>query len=260
MPKPKVVELLLARRLAADYKEAAALIRRGLVWVDGQRLDKPGTPVGPQVSILVKRSSHDYASRGGLKLESALDALGVVVKDRVCLDLGASTGGFTDCLLRRGARRVYAFDVGKGLLDWRLRQDPRVRVREGVNVRYLTPVMVEAPQLVTIDVSFISLRQVLPALRAFGALEVVALCKPQFEAGRRQVPPGGVIRDPSLRQRVLDRFRADCDALGFRRMGEVASCLPGRKGNIEHFFHFRWEGAASASATNSQGGSTEGAS
>ena len=139
MPKPKVVELLLARRLAADYKEAAALIRRGLVWVDGQRLDKPGTPVGPQVSILIKRSSHDYASRGGLKLESALDALGVVVKDRVCLDLGASTGGFTDCLLRRGARRVYAFDVGKGLLDWQLRQDPRVRVREGVNVRYPDP-------------------------------------------------------------------------------------------------------------------------
>lgn len=260
MAKPKLVELLLSRRLAADDKEAAALIRRGLVWVDGKRLDKPGTPVGAQVSIVIKRSGHDYVSRAGLKLESALDALGVVVKDRICLDLGASTGGFTDCLLRRGARRVFAFDVGKGLLDWRLRKDPRVRVREGVNVRYLTPAMVEAPQLVTIDVSFISLRRVLPALKAFGALEVVALCKPQFEAGRREVPAGGVIRDSFLRRRILERFRADCDALGFRCMGDVASCLPGRKGNVEHFFHFRWKGAASEAGIVSPDGSTQGAS
>jgi len=209
----------------------------GRVLVGEQRIDKPGTAVDPSLKIRLKGGDQErYVSRGGLKLEAALRGLSIDVNQAVCLDLGASTGGFTDCLLRHGARVVYAFDVGKGQLDWKLQKDPRVKVKDSINVRNLHPSLVEERvDLITIDLSFISLRLVLPGLRQFAPVKVLALVKPQFEAERDEVGPGGIIRSDDLRQAIVQRIKQHAEDLGFALLGETPSPIPGQKGNREYF-------------------------
>ncbi len=214
----------------------------GQVEVEGQRLDKPGTPVGPDVAIRMIGEREPFVSRGGRKLDAALDAFGIEVEGRLALDIGASTGGFTDCLLQRGARRVYAVDVGYGQLDQRLREDPRVVVRERVNARHLDRETVPEPvSVVVIDVSFISLKLIVPALEQVvdRDADVVALIKPQFEAGRGQVGKGGVIRDPELRRSVIGRTVAELAELGWAAQGLIDSPLAGARGNLEALVHLR---------------------
>lgn len=241
---------LVRRGLAPSRAEAQRLVEAGRVTVRGAPASKAATLVAPGDPVAVTAGPTDYASRGGLKLAGALDALGVEVKGRGCLDAGASTGGFTDVLLRHGAARVVAVDVGYGQLAWPLRTDPRVVVLDRTNVRFLTSESVPppAPDLVVADLSFISLTLVLAALRSVAApdADFVLLVKPQFEAGRSRVGKGGVVRDPAVwaeaMRRVVDRG-AD---LGLGLVHAVASPLPGPAGNIEFFLHLRAGGAAAA--------------
>ena len=234
--KQRADQRLVDLGLAADRKEALALLMEGQVLADGQRVDKPGTMLDPSVDVRLKSTPARYVSRGGLKLEGALKALSLDVEGLVCLDLGASTGGFTDCLLQHGARRVHAFDVGKGQLDWKLQQDDRVAVHDKVNVRNLQPSMAGEPvDLIVADLSFISLQLVLSALTAFAPTRILALVKPQFEAKREEVEAGGLIRDEILRQRILKRIEDFARQSGFTILGKVDSSLKGRRGNQETF-------------------------
>jgi TlyA family rRNA methyltransferase/putative hemolysin len=245
--KQRLDSLIVARGLAASRERARALILAGQVLVDGQVVSKAGASVAQDASVALVSRDHPYVGRGGVKLAHALDAFAIEVRGRRALDVGASTGGFTDVLLRRGAGSVIALDVGHGQLDWRLRNDPRVVVREGVNARALTAAAVPHPvDLVTIDVAFISLRHILPALPPFllpGA-DVVALVKPQFEAGREQVQKGGLITDPTVHEAVLARLTADAAAVGFERLACVPSPITGAAGNREFFLHLRRAAAA----------------
>ena len=238
--KERLDLLLVARGLAKSRAQAQRLIQAGRVRVAGRLLDKPGTQVPLDVEIEVT-SLPRYVSRGGHKLAAALSAFAIDPTGKVCLDVGASTGGFTDCLLKHGAKRVYAVDVGKGQLDWGLRNDPRVVVREGVNARYLSPDDIGEPvDLAVCDVSFISLKLVLPPLRRIVVSEgdVIALVKPQFEAGREKVRRGGVVREPEVHQEVLERLAAFArEELGWSVRGAVPSPLLGPAGNIEFFIH-----------------------
>ena len=217
------------------------MIMAGLVEVDRVKATKPGHLIAPLSTLSIKKLL-PYVSRGGLKLEAALDRFLVDVKGRVVLDVGASTGGFTDCLLQRGAQRVVAVDVGYGQFHWKLRQDPRVVLLEKTNIRNLAPGMVkEELDGAVIDVSFISLKLVLPAVshllkqQAF----VIVLVKPQFEVGKGQVGKGGVVRDPMLHQEVLDRLCAFFAELGWKVEGQIPSPVLGPKGNKEFFIHLR---------------------
>ncbi|MDI3341501.1 MAG: TlyA family RNA methyltransferase [Sphaerobacter sp.] len=226
-------ELLVARGLAENRSRARALIMAGAVRSGDRLIDKPGLTLPPDAPLTVQERPR-FVSRGGEKLEAALQRFAIDVAGRVCADFGASTGGFTDVLLQRGAARVYAIDVGYGQLDYRLRQDPRVVVLDRTNVRYLES-LPEPIDLVTIDVSFISLALVLPAalrvLKPDG--ECVALVKPQFEAGRDKVGKGGVVRDPRVHREVLRRVLAEAAALGFRVRGLMPSPIRGPAGNVE---------------------------
>ncbi|MFO8034242.1 MAG: TlyA family RNA methyltransferase [Candidatus Bipolaricaulota bacterium] len=230
--------LLVASGFTASRSRAQALIRAGRVRVDGKLVDKPGTRVSTSAQLGVHTPPR-YVSRGGEKLEAALSAFDLDPGGLVCLDVGASTGGFTDCLLQHGAARVYAVDVGKGLLDWKLRNDPRVVVREGLNARYLdTQHIPEAVALAAVDVAFISLRLVLPPIEPLlnPKGEVLALVKPQFEAGRSQVRRGGVVWDPQVHLEVLESLRTFvAEKLGWAVSNAVASPLPGPAGNLEFF-------------------------
>ena len=211
------------------------MIMAGLVNVDQVPASKPGHPVDPLSTISIQEGLR-YVSRGGLKLEAALDRFSVEVKGRVVLDVGASTGGFTDCLLQRGAQRVVAVDVGYGQFHWKLRQDPRVVLLEKTNIRNLAPGMVkEELDGAVIDVSFISLKRVLPVLSTFLKREafVIALVKPQFEVGKGQVGKGGVVRDPALHEEVLASLCAFFAGLGWKVQGKIPSPLLGPKGNRE---------------------------
>jgi 23S rRNA (cytidine1920-2'-O)/16S rRNA (cytidine1409-2'-O)-methyltransferase len=213
------------------------------VFVDGQRIDKAGTAVRGDVRVEVRGPKEPYASRAGRKLEQALGHFGVDPAGCCCLDVGASTGGFTDCLLAHGARRVYALDVGYGQLDQRLREDPRVVVMERVNARHLGPRdLPERCALVTVDVSFISLVQVVPALvpHLLPGGVLLALIKPQFEAGRGQVGKGGIVRDEALRREVIERRVRDLAALGLEPIGVVDCAVAGASGNREAMACFRW--------------------
>lgn len=228
--------LVVERGLAESRTRAQALILAGQVVVDDQRMDKPGTRVSVEAELRLKGEPLPYVSRGGLKLKAALDRFQLEVRGAVCADIGASTGGFTDCLLQEGAVRVYAIDVGHAQLHQKLRVDPRVLSREGVNARFLSEA--ELPELLdvaTVDVSFISLKQVLPALlrrlRPGGLL--VALVKPQFEAGREQVGKGGVVRDPRARQEAIDGIVRFVAAEGLELVGLMDSPVPGPAGNVE---------------------------
>ena len=236
---------LVRRGLARSREQAAEFISAGLVTVAGQATGKPATQVGTDQAITIKESGtgHDYVSRGGHKLAGALSAFtGLVVAGRRSLDAGASTGGFTDVLLRAGAAHVTALDVGHGQLAWNLRTDPRVTVLDRVNVRRLTAEQVApAPGLVTADLSFISLALVLPALAASAApdADFVLLVQPQFEVGKGKVGAGGVVRDPALRAAAVESVAAAALALGLGVQGIVASPLPGPSGNVEYFLWLR---------------------
>ena len=237
---------LVARGLAATREEAQAAIMAGLVTVDERTADKAGRRVGPGAKIVVRGPAREYASRGGVKLAAALDAFGLDVRGCVAVDLGASTGGFTDCLLRRGAAAVYAVDVGRGQLAWALRTDPRVVVLEGTNARHLEPGDVGgARDLVTADLAFISLRLVWPAIARIAApgADVVALVKPQFEAGRDAVGRGGVVRDPAVHASVLGDVLRGAEAHGLRPAAVLPSPVTGPAGNIEYLAHLRCGGA-----------------
>jgi 23S rRNA (cytidine1920-2'-O)/16S rRNA (cytidine1409-2'-O)-methyltransferase len=233
--------LLVARGLFESREQAQRAVMAGAVSVDGRRVDKPGTAVAVEVRIDVA-AREPFVSRAGRKLAAALDGFGIDPAGRVCLDVGASTGGFTDCLLQRGASRVYALDVGRGQLHASLRSDPRVVVLEGRNARYLAAGDVPEPvQLVTIDVSFISLRLVVPAVLPCLAPggELVALIKPQFEAPRGSVGKGGILRDEALRHEVIAERGRDLVALGLELIEVMDSPVAGVGGNREALAHLR---------------------
>ncbi|MBN1104321.1 MAG: TlyA family RNA methyltransferase [Deltaproteobacteria bacterium] len=234
--------LLVERGLAESREKARAVIMAGLVEVDQVRLEKPGQLVSIDGNLSLKKSAPPYVSRGGLKLKAALQSFSVDVKDRVVLDVGASTGGFTDCLLQGGARKVIAVDVGHGQLDWRLRRDPRVVLMEKTNARYLSPDDIEErADGAVIDVSFISLRLVIPPVSGLLTAEgwIVALIKPQFEVGKGQVGKGGVVRDPRLHQEVVGGLKAFCEGAGWAVKGRMESPLLGPKGNKEFLIHLK---------------------
>ena len=237
-------QLVVDRGLAETRTRASALIRAGAVLVRDVVADKPGTELPPDVPLRLRGEGLRYVSRGGGKLEAALERFGVDVAGRVCADLGASTGGFTDCLLQHGAARVYAIDVGYGQLAWSLRQDPRVVVMERTNVRTLDG-LPEPMDLLVGDLSFISLTKVLPALLRLGAPEAVLLVKPQFEAGREGVGRGGVVRDADVRAAAIAGVVAAAEAAGAQVLGQMDSPVPGAKaGNVEHLLHLRLPVAA----------------
>jgi 23S rRNA (cytidine1920-2'-O)/16S rRNA (cytidine1409-2'-O)-methyltransferase len=240
--KTRLDVLLVERGLAATRERARALILAGDVTVDGRLVDKAGAAVASDASVSLATPDHPYVGRGGIKLAHALDAFHIEVTGRRALDIGASTGGFTDVLLQRGAREVVALDVGHGQLDWTLRTDPRVVVIEGVNARALTREHVPDPvDVVTIDVAFISLRHVLPSvppLLAPGA-DVVALVKPQFEAGRDEIRKGGLVTDPAVHDAVVAAIAAAGASVGLVRVGMTPSPITGATGNREFFLHLR---------------------
>jgi len=235
--------LMVERGLVETRSKAQLLIREGRVRVDGELCAQPGEQVAEGRTVEVERGPR-FASRGGEKLEAALAAFRLDVRGRVCADVGASTGGFTDCLLQHGAAKVYAIDVGKGILDWRLRSDVRVVVMEETNARYLER-LPEAVDLATVDASFISLRLLLPVVNAWLAPrgEAVVLIKPQFEAGRAQVKRGGVVRDPAVHRAVLREVLSAASQLGLAAHGLMRSPLIGPAGNIEFLAWLRSEAA-----------------
>jgi 23S rRNA (cytidine1920-2'-O)/16S rRNA (cytidine1409-2'-O)-methyltransferase len=245
MPKSRLDLLLVERGLAPSRERAQAWILAGLVEVDGRRADKAGAAVADDAEVRVSGPEHPYVSRGGVKLAAALDAFGIDPAGRVCIDVGASTGGFTDCLLQRGARRVYAIDVGYGQLDARLRADPRVILRERVNARTLSQEHVsESAEIAVLDLSFISARLVLPAVASLlaPAARAVVLVKPQFEAGRAEVGRGGIVRSDGVRERVVREIREFAEGLGFATSGVVPSPIRGAKGNQEFLLGLAWPG------------------
>ncbi len=237
----KRLDVLLTERLYTDSRtKAQAIIMAGQVYVDGQKADKPGTSYEETVDIEVRGDTCPYVSRGGLKLQKALRDFGVDPTGFVCSDSGASTGGFTDCLLQQGASKVFAIDVGYGQLDWKIRSDPRVVVMERTNIRYVTPEQLGEPlDLSVIDVSFISLKIVLPAIKALlkPTGQVLCLIKPQFEAGRDKVGKKGVVRDPETHKEVLDMFVSLAGELDMRILGLTFSPVKGPEGNIEFLGH-----------------------
>ena len=241
MKNKKGLDVLLTEQGYAETRsKAQAIIMSGEVYVDGQKADKPGVSYEETVSIEVRGHACPYVSRGGLKLEKALRDFGVEPAGYVCSDSGASTGGFTDCLLQKGAKKVFAIDVGYGQLAWQIRNDPRVVCMERTNIRYVKPEDLGEPlDLSVVDVSFISLRIVLPAIQALlkPAGQVVCLIKPQFEAGKDAVGKKGVVRDPATHRQVLENFLALAKELGFTLLGLTYSPVKGPEGNIEFLGH-----------------------
>ena len=241
----KRLDVLLTEQMYADTRsKAQAIIMAGQVYVNGQKADKPGTAYEENVQIEVRGVTCPYVSRGGLKLEKALRDFGVKLDGFVCSDSGASTGGFTDCLLQQGAKKVFAIDVGYGQLDWKIRSDERVVVMERTNIRYVTPDDLGEPlDLSVIDVSFISLKIVLPAIKALlkPTGQVLCLIKPQFEAGKEKVGKKGVVREPEIHKEVLDAFVETVTDLGFTILGLTFSPVKGPEGNIEFLGHLTLE-------------------
>lgn len=238
--KQRLDNFLVQRGFFSSRSQAAAAVMAGEVTVAGQTMTKAGTMVAGDAVIELKEKPR-FVSRGGIKLEKAFQEFSIDVSGRVALDAGASTGGFTDCLLQHGARKVIAIDVGYGQLDWKLRQDPRVEVMERTNIRGLTPdKLSEQPDFATFDLSFISLRKVLPAVVACLApsFEAVALIKPQFEVGREKVGKGGVVRDEDERQAVVADMRAFIESRGWQVGGVTESPVKGPKGNVEYLLYF----------------------
>ncbi|HXH47759.1 MAG TPA: TlyA family RNA methyltransferase [Terriglobia bacterium] len=241
--KVRLDRLLVERGLAESRQKAQALILAGEVMVDEQKVEKCGTAVSADAGLRLLGETLRYVSRAGLKLEAALDHFGVNPKGKTCLDIGASTGGFTDCLLQRGAASVFAVDAGTNQLDWKLRHDPRVTVMEKTNARYLDFDQIGSlVALVTMDVSFISSTLILPVLPPLleGGADLLVLVKPQFEVGPGQVGKGGVVRDPQLHEEAVSKVARKTADLGFIEIGRVESVLPGAAGNLEFFLHAIW--------------------
>lgn len=238
--KERLDVLLVKRNLAGSREKAKAIIMSGIVYVDGQKEDKAGTTFPEDVQIEVRGHTLPYVSRGGLKLEKALKCFDVSMEGKVCTDVGSSTGGFTDCMLQNGAVRVYAIDVGRGQLDWKLRQDERVVCMEKTNIRYVKPEDLGEPiDFSSIDVSFISLSKVLGPIRDYltDNGQITALIKPQFEAGREKVGKKGVVRDKSTHIEVIDNVIAYALSIGFRVLDLTFSPIKGPEGNIEYLVH-----------------------
>ncbi len=238
--KKRLDVLLVEQGHAPTRAKAQAIIMSGLVYVNGQKADKPGISYEETVDVEVRSGGCPYVSRGGLKLEKALRDFGVKPDGFVCSDSGASTGGFTDCLLQQGAKKVFAIDVGYGQLDWKIRSDPRVVVMERTNIRFVTPEQLGEPlDLSVVDVSFISLRIVLPVIKTLLKEDGQVLCliKPQFEAGKDKVGKKGVVRDPKIHKEVLDTFTESVLAMGFTILGLTFSPVKGPEGNIEFLAH-----------------------
>jgi len=245
MKVKKRLDVLLTEQGYADTRsKAQAIIMSGQVYVNGQKADKPGVSYEETAQLEVRGAVCPYVSRGGLKLEKALRNFGVKPEGYVCSDSGASTGGFTDCLLQQGAKKVFAIDVGYGQLDWKIRSDPRVVVMERTNIRYVTPDQLGEPlDLSVIDVSFISLKIVLPAIKELlkPTGQVLCLIKPQFEAGKEKVGKKGVVRDKDTHKEVLDNFVALAEELQFHILGLTFSPVKGPEGNIEFLGHLTLE-------------------
>ena len=238
--KERLDILLVSQGLAASREKAKAIIMSGNVLVNGQREDKAGTMIDVKAEITVKGGQLKYVSRGGLKLEKAMSHFDLTLEGRVCMDVGASTGGFTDCMLQNGAVKVYSVDVGHGQLDWKLRNDPRVVCMEKTNIRYVTPEQIEEPAaFVSIDVSFISLTKVLPPVRELMTEdgEIVCLIKPQFEAGREKVGKKGVVRDPKVHEEVIEKVIDFAATVGLESRELEFSPIKGPEGNIEYLLH-----------------------
>lgn len=243
MKRERLDEALVRLQIADTVEKARAIIMEGRVFQNGQRLDKPALPLKTDAGLVVKGDKIPYVSRGGLKLERAIRAFALDLSGLICLDVGSSTGGFTDCMLQNGARRVFSVDVGYGLLDWKLRNDPRVTVLERVNARNLSPELLGgcAADFASMDVSFISVRTVLPAVRTCvreGA-HLAVLVKPQFEARREQVGKGGIVRDPQVHREVLLGVIAAVPGMGFAPLGLAVSPIRGAEGNVEFLLHLR---------------------
>ncbi|HIT61811.1 MAG TPA: TlyA family RNA methyltransferase [Candidatus Fimousia stercorigallinarum] len=240
--KERLDVMLVKRGLAESREKAKAIIMSGIVYVDGQKEDKAGTTFSDDVKIEVRGKTLRYVSRGGLKLEKAMEQFGIELEGKVCMDCGASTGGFTDCMLQNGAIKVYSVDVGHGQLAWKLRNDDRVVCMEKTNMRYVTEEDIEElAQFVSIDVSFISLKKILPAVRRIltDDGEVVALIKPQFEAGRENVGKKGVVRDKKVHEEVITMITQFAVEHSFQLLHLDYSPIKGPEGNIEYLLHMR---------------------
>jgi len=238
--KIRIDQLLYKRAITESREKARALILEGKVIVNGQKVEKPGTVVSENAEITICGEPLPYVSRGGLKLEKALKDFSINLKNKVAMDVGASTGGFTDCLIQHGAKKVYAVDVGYGQLAWKLRKDPRVIPIERTNIRYITKEKIpEEVDIVTVDVSFISLRLVIPKILEFLKIngEIIALIKPQFEVGKGEVPRGGVIKDAEKREKIIKEMRDFFESLGLKVIGIIQSPICGQKGNIEYLIY-----------------------
>ena len=243
--KERLDILLVSRNLAPSREKAKAIIMSGIVYVDGQKEDKAGSMFGEDVAIEVRGTTLKYVSRGGLKLEKAMTHFGVTLDGKICMDVGSSTGGFTDCMLQNGAVKVYAVDVGHGQLDWKLRNDERVVCMEKTNIRYVTPEDIADPiQFASIDVSFISLTKVLGPVRALLTKDgqIVCLIKPQFEAGREKVGKKGVVRDKSTHLEVIEMVIRFAVSIGFEIMNLEFSPIKGPEGNIEYLLYLQNHG------------------
>jgi 23S rRNA (cytidine1920-2'-O)/16S rRNA (cytidine1409-2'-O)-methyltransferase len=238
--KVRIDRLLVDRGLVESRERGHALILAGQILVNGQKQDKAGALVPEDAELRILGEVIPYVSRGGLKLAAALKEFGLSADGKIALDVGASTGGFTDCLLQHGAKKVYAVDVGYGQMAWKIRQDPRVTTIERVNIRAIEPALVPEPvDIVVIDVSFISLEKVIPSILQFlrpGA-EIVALIKPQFEVGREQVGKGGIVRDEAARQAAVERITIFVQKLGFDVKGVIPSPITGQDGNVEFLIY-----------------------
>ena len=240
--KERLDVLLVQKGLAPSREKAKTMIMEGNVFVDHQREDKAGTFFDPSVNIEIHGNTLRYVSRGGLKLEKAMAQFGIVLDDKVCMDIGASTGGFTDCMLQNGASKVYAVDVGYGQFAWKLRQDPRVVCMEKTNIRYVTPEdIADALDFASVDVSFISLTKVLEPAKELlkDGAEMVCLIKPQFEAGKEKVGKKGVVRDPAVHIEVIERVILFAQLIGFGVLHLDYSPIKGPEGNIEYLVHIK---------------------
>lgn len=250
MKRERIDKLLVERGLAESRTKAQAMVMAGVVLVDEQRVEKPSAQIAPDSRIRIKHADDPtsrYVGRGGLKLEAALREFQIDVRGLMCLDVGASTGGFTDCLLQNGAAKVFAIDVGHNQIDWRLRNDPRVEVREGVNARYLDPQDFSINfDLAVIDVSFISVTKILSAVLPLlkDPASLVVLIKPQFEVGRGEVGSGGIVRDDEKRMKAVNDVNEFASTLGLKIHKSIESPITGAEGNIEYLAHYSYHPAA----------------
>lgn len=242
LPKRRIDQLLVTRGLAPSRERAQSLILAGKVLVNDTPVTKPGTSFPEDVQVRIRGEDHPYVSRGGIKLAAALDAFQIPVEGRVGLDVGASTGGFTHVLLLRGAKQVFAVDVGHNQLDWKIRQDPRVVVHEKINARYLDFALIgRQVDVIVVDVSFISLEKIFPGILPFANEQTdwVTLIKPQFEVGKEQVGKGGIVTSEDARQEAIIRLTGFAESLGLRRLGLIESPIAGTEGNKEFLAHWK---------------------